>query len=243
MKDNVTRGVRRNVRTIKVMDLPITKSIIAINVAIFVMTQWIARSSSTPISQNNLALNALLLHEGEWWRLFTAGFLHFSILHIGMNMAIFYRLGETFERTLGPWRYIGLFTVCLLGGSAGSVLLDPVVARVGGASGAVFGLAAAAVVALRQRGVSFNSTQWGPLLLINLVITFVIPGISKGGHLGGLAFGLVAGAILLHPRRRGRSLTKDLLILFALAALAVALAYVFLKMRSTEIDGILRLFQ
>ena len=241
MKDNVTRGVKRNVRSVKATDLPITKSIMAINIAIFIMTEFVSKPFAT-LSQENLALNAVFLHEGEWWRLVTAGFLHFGLFHIAMNMAILYQLGETFERSLGPWRYIALYAACLLGGSAGSVLLDPVFAKAGGASGAVFGLAGAAVVALRQRGVSFNNTQWGPLLLINLVITFVVPGISKGGHLGGLAIGLTAGVIILHPRRRGRSLPQDLLILLALGALAVGAAYFFIGLRSAAIDDFIRQF-
>jgi membrane associated rhomboid family serine protease len=234
----VTKGVTRNVRSLRVMELPITKSIMAINVAVFFMTEWISRSTSSPVNQANLALNAIQIHDGQWWRLITSGFLHFGFFHIGMNMAVFYRLGETFENTLGPWRYIGLYAVCLLGGSAGAVLLDPVGGMTGGASGAVFGLAAAAVVALRQRGVSFANTQWGPLLAINLVITFMVPQISKGGHLGGLMFGAVAGGVLLHPRRRGHSLPQDLLILGALIALAVALAFTFSTMRVNNLVGL-----
>ena len=238
LSETVTKGVRRNVRTVKAVDLPVTKAIMAVNVAIFLMTEWIARSTSTPINRGNLGLSPLYIYDGQWWRLITSGFLHFGLLHIAMNMAIFYRLGETFEDTLGPWRYVGLFAVCLLGGSAGSVLLDPINGISGGASGAVFGLAAAAVVAMRQRGVSFMNTTWGPLLLINLVITFVVPGISKGGHLGGLVFGGAAGAILLHPRRRGRSLTQDLFILGGMIALAVALALTFSSMRVSSLSGV-----
>lgn len=226
-------------RRLQVMDLPITKSIMAVNVAVFFMTELVARSASTPVNRANLGLNPIFIHDGQWWRLITSGFLHFGLLHIGMNMAVFYRLGETFETTLGPWRYIGLYAVSLLGGSLGSVLLDPINGISGGASGAVFGLAAAAVVALRQRGVSFNSTTWGPLLLINLVITFVVPGISKGGHLGGLLFGGIAGAALLHPRRRGKSLPQDLLLLTVMITVAIVLAFVFANSRVSNLQGLM----
>ncbi len=228
----MAKGVQRNIRNIRTMDLPITKAIMAINVAVFIMTEFVGRSTKTPVTKANLALNPIYIYDGQWWRLITSGFLHFGFLHIAFNMAIFYRLGETFERTLGAWRFVGLFTVCLLGGSFGAVLFEAFptplsFSQSGGASGAVFGLAGAAAIALHQRGVKFSQTTWGPLLVINLIITFVVPGISKGGHLGGLAFGITAGAILFHPRRRGRSLPIDMAILVLFMVVAVGLSFYF----------------
>ena len=221
------------------MDLPVTKAIIAVNVAVFIMTEFVSRQGSTSVNQANLGLNPFFIQDGQWWRLITAGFLHFGVIHIAFNMLILYRLGETFENTLGPWRYSGLYLVCLLGGGAGSLLLDPINSLSGGASGAVFGLAGAAVVALRQRGVSFNNTQWGPLLVVNLILTFAIKDISKGAHLGGLIFGVVAGAILMHPRRRGRSLAQDLLVLGSMIGLALVLAFVIADSRVTGLAAMI----
>ena len=241
LKDNVAKGLKVNARRAKggVMDLPVTKTIIMLNVAIFVMTEFIAKQGSTVVRQGNLGLNPIFVADGQWWRLITSGFLHFGVLHIGFNMYILYRLGETFENTIGPVRYLALFATCLLGGAAGAVLIDPITGLTGGASGAVFGLAGAAVVALRQRGVSFNNSQWGPLLLVNLVITFAIPGVSKGGHIGGLVFGIVAGAIVMHPKRRGRSLPQDVAIMAGLMAVAVVIAFAVAHMRVNNLAGVL----
>jgi membrane associated rhomboid family serine protease len=228
------RGVRRNVRRVKMAEMPVTNTIIAINVAVFVLTYLVTRFAKTPITERNLGLNPIALHQGDWWRIVTSGFLHFEIWHIGFNMLILYRLGETFERRLGTARFLGLFSVCLLGGSAGAVAIDPVFSLTGGASGAVFGLIGAAVVSSLLRGERLNNSQWGPLLIINLVITFAIPGISKGGHLGGLLFGAVAGAFLLNPKRRQRGIAEDITVLAVLAVIAVVAAVSFANSRSAN---------
>jgi membrane associated rhomboid family serine protease len=211
-----------NARQVRSEEIPLTKGIVAINAAVFVFTEFLRHDT---VNATKLGLFAPFLQQGEWYRLVTAGFLHFGLLHIFFNMMILLELGRTFEPTLGKLRFAALYLVALLGGSVGALLLEPY-GLVGGASGAVFGLAAAAVVALRQRNVPFNQTRWGPLLVVNLIFTFLVPGISKGGHLGGLVFGGVAGAFLMHPRRRGRSLSQDLAGLGVLIAIALALSFV-----------------
>lgn len=221
----VTRTAKANVRLLT-MDMPVTKVLIALNATIFVFTELLR--TNTTLSQTNLALYQPYVASGEWYRIVTSGFLHFGFLHIIFNMMILLRLGETLERAMGSLRFAGLYFVALLGGSAGALLLEPK-GLVGGASGAVFGLMGAVVLSLRQRGVPFSQTQYGPLLIMNLVITFAIPGISKGGHLGGLLFGGIAGALLMHPRRRGKSLSQDLAILVGLGLVALLLCVVLAK--------------
>src|SRR5215211_2739665 len=143
----------------------------------------------------DLALNAAAVADGEWWRLFTSGFVHYGLLHIGFNMFVLLQLGMLLEPALGRVRFAALYATALLGGACGALLLDPG-ALTAGASGAVFGLMGAAVLGLRRRGIDPLRTGIGPLLVINLFLTFVIPGISIGGHLGGLAAGAAAGAVL-----------------------------------------------
>ncbi len=224
----VKRSGTVTARQIKGMDLPVTRALIALNAAVFVLTNLVNRYSNAdlaifatgPDGRGGVA-------NGEWWRLVTSGFIHFGIIHIGFNMFALWQLGRVLEPALGRWRYIGLYGVSLLGGGFGALLFQPF-GYTGGASGAVFGLAGAATVALRQRGVPFNNT-WGPMLLINLVISFSIPGISIGGHLGGLVFGGVAGAVLMHPKRRGKDSRQDIVLLLAMGALAVVLAILVAK--------------
>ena len=143
----------------------------------------------------DLALNAPAVAAGEWWRLFTSGFVHYGLLHIGFNMFILFQLGRLLEPALGRVRFAALYATALLGGSCGALLLDPG-ALTAGASGAVFGLMGAAVLGLWRRGIDPFKTGLGGLLVINLLLTFVIPGISVGGHVGGLVAGTVAGGAM-----------------------------------------------
>jgi membrane associated rhomboid family serine protease len=148
--------------------------------------------------QYDLGVAKVLITNGEYYRLFTAGFLHFGIIHIGFNMLLLYQLGHLLEPALGRARFAALYVAALLAGSFGAILTAPN-ALTGGASGAVFGLMAAAAVGLQRRGVNVFSTGIGTTLLLNLVLTFSISGISIGGHLGGAAAGAVCGWVMLAP--------------------------------------------
>ena len=133
--------------------------------------------------------------EGEWYRIFTGGFLHAGLLHLGMNMLLLYLLGTQLEPLLGRMRFLTLYIACLVAGSFGVLLVTPTAATVG-ASGAVFGLMGAAVVAQRRAGVDIWRNGIGGLIVVNLLLTFAIPGISIGAHIGGLVCGVVVGAVV-----------------------------------------------
>ena len=133
--------------------------------------------------------------EGEWWRMFTGGFLHAGFIHLAFNMFLLWMLGSQLERLLGPTSYLILYFGSLLSGALGVMLLDPLALTVG-ASGAVFGLMGATVVYQLRRGVSPWSYGIGTLLIINLIFTFARPNISVGGHLGGLLGGLLIGWLI-----------------------------------------------
>lgn len=174
-----------------------TKALIAVNVVVFVLT------SADGKLQTQLSLFGPAVASGDWYRLVTSGFVHYGLLHIGFNMLLLYQLGLLLEPPLGRVRFLLLYIAALLAGSFGAVLLSPHVLSAG-ASGAVFGLFGAAAVGLRQRGVRVMQTGVGALLVINLILTFAIPGISIGAHLGGLIGGAVAGWFMLHPVRRAK---------------------------------------
>ena len=133
--------------------------------------------------------------EGEWWRMFTGGFLHAGFIHLAFNMFLLWMLGSQLERLLGPTSYLILYFGSLLSGAVGVMLLDPLALTVG-ASGAVFGLMGATVVYQLRRGVSPWSNGIGTLLIINLIFTFARPNISVGVHLGGLLGGLLIGWVI-----------------------------------------------
>jgi membrane associated rhomboid family serine protease len=178
----------------------------AINLAVFVWvfigdTSSAGLGSSVSPRQKGLGLNKDLLGDThEWYRLITSGFLHFGILHIAMNMYLLFQLGKLLEAPLGRVRFGLLYFACLLGGSLGALVIEGSSNGLhGGASGAVFGLMGAAAIGMQRRGVSIFQTGLGATLLINLLLTFTIPGISIGGHIGGIVMGAVCGSIMLPP--------------------------------------------
>ncbi len=158
--------------------------------------------------------------EGEYWRLITGGFLHGGLLHIGFNMYILYWLGTMLEPSLGHVRFLSLYLASLLAGSFGALLLNPTDHTVG-ASGAVFGLMGAAFVMQRARGIDPMQTGIGMVLLLNLGLSFLLPGISIGGHLGGLVGGGLA-ALAIERIARVRSPWPTAAVCAAVGAVSVA---------------------
>jgi len=133
--------------------------------------------------------------DGEWYRMVTGAFLHASIIHIAFNMYLFWLLGGALERYAGTARLLAVYAAAVLWGSVGALLLSPDAYTIG-ASGGVFGLMAALYLLERQRGVALLGGSVGLLLVVNLVIGFMVPGISIGGHVGGIVGGAAAGFIL-----------------------------------------------
>jgi membrane associated rhomboid family serine protease len=171
----------------------VTYVLIGINVAVYL---WTASSRRNEV---RIALyEPFLTVNGEYYRLITSGFLHYSIFHIGMNMLLLFQLGQLLEPSIGRLRFGLLYFASLLLGSFGALLLQPN-GLTGGASGAVFGLMAAAAIGMHRRGVNVFQTGIGTILVLNLVITFTLPGISVGGHLGGAIGGAICGYVILAP--------------------------------------------
>ena len=137
--------------------------------------------------------------EGEPYRIVTSAFLHAGLLHLGLNMFALYILGTLLEPAIGSLRFAGVYLASILGGAFGALLLDPNEFTVG-ASGGIFGLMAAAFLIARARGLDELASQVGFFVIINLVFTFSIPGISIGGHLGGLLGGGLAALLLNRTR-------------------------------------------
>jgi membrane associated rhomboid family serine protease len=148
-------------------------------------------------------LSRAAIHDGELWRLITSGFLHAGFFHLLFNMYALYILGQLLEPAVGRLRFGIIYFVSLLAGSFGALLLQPTGLTVG-ASGAVFGLMGAAIVVMRHRGIDAMQSGLGIWLFLNLAITFTISGISIGGHLGGLAGGVLAALLLVQLPHRVR---------------------------------------
>jgi membrane associated rhomboid family serine protease len=167
-----------------------------------------------------------IAEQHQYWRLVTGAFLHsnqlpFGLLHIGFNMYLLYYLGQLMEPAIGRLKFGAIYFTALLSGAFGALLLSPLSPTVG-ASGAVFGLMGAAVVVMRARGIDPWQSGIGPLILLNLVLTFSLRNISIGGHIGGLIGGAVAAYLVVDLAARQRSVALPLVACAALAALAVA---------------------
>lgn len=206
--ERVTTGVRR--AAVEGGTGQLTKLLIGVNVGVFLVMVATGASLSGaggPVYEwGALVIRALSggelvgLAEGEWWRLLSAAFLHHGIFHLGMNMLILYWVGTPLEMALGRARYLTIYFVSALAGSAGALLLSPRAVTVG-ASGAIFGIFGAALVLERQGVYAMGGSIMG-LVILNLIITFTIPGISVGGHLGGFLGGALT---MLALSRFGRA--------------------------------------
>ena len=173
-----------------------TAALVAANVVVYLWSQAAqsTRGLSSVIARFGL-FGPIVAENGEWYRLITSGFLHFDLRHIGFNMVMLWLLGRQLERIIGPVRFLAVYAVALLGGSALALLLSPN-AITAGASGAIFGVMSALYVAMERRGLDPWNSGVGSLILINVFLSFMIPNISIGGHLGGLVGGALAVYVL-----------------------------------------------
>lgn len=231
-KTKVTRGVGGGAPGFG--QAPATFVLIAINVVAFLIEIGTGSGGLDHIGGSftaDFALQGNAVADGEWYRLITGAFLHAGFLHLAFNMILLYFLGRILEPALGTPRFLALYFASLLAGSFGALLLtEPYIPTVG-ASGAVFGLFGTAFLLARVRGMSALAGELGFLIVFNLVFTFAASNISVGGHLGGLAGGLLCGALIIAGergmlgRRPGAAEVAALValaIIAAVAAIAVA---------------------
>lgn len=185
----------------------VTQVLIAVNVLVYALTVVQAKSLNdndhAEVFQLGVLWGRATFGGGEWWRLFTSGFLHFGPIHIAVNMFSLWMMGRALEPVFGKARYLALYFVSMLGGSAAVLLFDNLDRGTAGASGALFGLMGAyAVIVLKLR---LNPTSLVITLAINAYITFGVSGISILGHVGGLVIGaLVTVALLYAPKLEPR---------------------------------------
>jgi membrane associated rhomboid family serine protease len=211
----------------------VTLGLIAVNVAVALVE--FASGGSASFTNNSIFENGSLfasgyvnasgqplgVAHGEWWRLFTAMFLHASFFHLAVNMYSLYFVGSIMEQVIGRWRFLLLYLASGLAGSAGALVLSPTTPTVG-ASGAIFGVLGGLFVLERRRHISTGGQVAG-LIVLNLVITFAFSSsISVGGHVGGLIAGMVLMIALLQFRR---SALYSVVSVLAMSVVSVIIAY------------------
>jgi membrane associated rhomboid family serine protease len=184
------------------------------------------------------ALSQYTVASGEYYRLITSGFLHSGFLHIAFNMYLLYLLGTQLEQRLGTLRFGVLYFTSMLAGALGALLQTtaPLQGTVG-ASGAIFGLMGAMAVELRRQGYDPLRSDIGVLIGLNLVLGFVIPNVSWGGHLGGLAGGILC-MLALNAAAERRVAWAGYAACGALAAVAVAAAIAVANSGAQGLPGI-----
>ncbi|ALG83250.1 rhomboid family intramembrane serine protease [Gordonia phthalatica] len=176
----------------------VTYALIAINVLIFGAVVLQA-GGFTNLGRSTIMQQGALISgggfENEYWRLVTSGFLHWSVTHLAVNMFSLYLIGADLERLFGRGRYLAVYLVGLLGGSAAVMALEPGLKATAGASGAIYGLLGALLVVVLK--LKLPATTVIAVIVINVVLSLSIPGISLLGHLGGLVFGSAAAAAVI----------------------------------------------
>jgi membrane associated rhomboid family serine protease len=190
----ISAGVRRG--AFEGTGALVTKTLLAANILVYVITAVQGAGLNSP--GGSLYLRWVLfgpaVAQGDWWRLITSAFLHGSLLHIAFNMYFLWFVGSAVETALGRGRFLLIYFVSALAGSAGA-LVDTPRTLVVGASGALFGLLGAALVLERQRNFVLGGSALG-LIVINLVLSFTLSNISIGGHVGGLIGGVLCTLVL-----------------------------------------------
>jgi membrane associated rhomboid family serine protease len=199
----------------------VTLALMAVNIGVVVVELGINGS----FANNNVFLKGVLwgpfVAQGDWWRLVTAMFLHANIWHIAVNMWSLYIVGSILEQVIGRWRFLLLYMVSGIAGSAGALVWSPTQPTVG-ASGAIFGILGALFI-LERRGSISTGGQVAGMIVLNLVITFTLSSIiSVGGHVGGLIGGAALMWMMLHFRRSNWAILGSGA---AIVAISVVIAY------------------
>jgi membrane associated rhomboid family serine protease len=189
----------------------VTRILIILNVLAFV---WEAAALGSGIISGNVSTQGLyqvgglvpaaVTQDHEYWRLVTAAFLHLNLLHIGVNMFSLWILGRIIESAIGSPRMALIYMISMLASSLGVVYFSGPLELTVGASGAIYGLFGALFAIgfkFGKPGMELIRANLG-ILVINLIFTFAVPGISKAGHIGGLLAGFIATFLIYFPPRR-----------------------------------------
>ena len=187
--------------------LPVTYTLLLVNLGVF--AAMLAMGAGLWHSSNGIQLAwganfGPATQDGEWWRLGTAMFLHFGLLHLAMNLWALWDVGQLVERMYGPVRFAILYFACGLAGNLASLVIHGNRAVSGGASGAILGLYGALLVFMwqerkRVHPSDFRWLFWGAtgFAALMLAVGFWIPGIDNAAHGGGFAAGALCGLVLM----------------------------------------------
>jgi rhomboid protease GluP len=216
--------------------MPVTWALLAANVAVFVVMLRYGAGLWHTSSAVQLAWGANFgpaTQDGEWWRLATAMFLHFGLVHLALNMFALWDVGRLVERLYGSWRFLAIYVGSGLAGNLVSLVIQGNKAVSGGASGAIFGIMGALLVCLaREREhIDPNEFRWlfgGAAVFAagSLAFGFLVPGIDNAAHVGGLVSGALLGIVYARTLARERAVAPWLRAAAAAVLAAAVVGFV-----------------
>jgi membrane associated rhomboid family serine protease len=216
----------------KVLLIPV---LIAVNLAVYLLTAVLAGS---PMNNNDSAFFTALvgfspsITEGQPWRLLTAGFLHFGVFHVAVNMLSLWFLRDV-EVALGRIRFLTIYLLAVIGGGMAEYVFGGVGNALAGASGAVYGVLGALVVLVIRMRRQGAAQLIGYVVLLTLITYWAIPNVSLLGHVGGFVVGAaLAVAFVYAPPARRTAVQAG-----AVALVVVALVGLFL-LRQSQLDDV-----
>lgn len=182
--------------------------IIAINVAIFMSLSMMGDTKNGMFLMKYGAMYTHFLSEGEWWRLFSAMWLHFGAEHLISNMFMLWFVGNMLLKAFSWWQYGLTYLLSGLGGSMLSYLWmsrsDRLVISAG-ASGAIYGIVGALFCVVLKHGGQFEHIRTKQILLAvicYLSYGFTTQGVDAWAHLGGMVVGFLCTLVIYYPKKQ-----------------------------------------
>jgi len=218
------RGQVVTARQLQNQRTPVVTSIIVAAIVAF-----LAQRSQAGIDFDFGMFNPLV-RQGEWWRAITSAFLHVSFLHIGFNMYALYLFGPPLERRVGSAAFSGLYLASALAGSGAFLFFGSDRALAMGASGAIFGLFGAVLMATWPvRHTALGGAQFRQLLVllgINLALPLFLPSIAWQAHVGGMLAGILIVAIWQRIPQGPQKKIQQTAAAYAVAAVSLLTIFV-----------------
>ncbi len=188
-----------NINFERLSQAKVTSGLMIINIIVFIMMTLSGGSENIENLIRFGANSKILVAEGEWWRLFTASFIHIGFFHILFNMYFFYSLGPVFERLFGSMNFLIIYLIAGIFGNLLSFAFGSPYTVSAGASTSLYGMLGLAIglmatyrddEIIRSFGASFIS-----VVVINVIYSLLAPGVGIYGHLGGFVAGFLLAGI------------------------------------------------
>lgn len=206
-----------------------TRILMGINILVFILMTVTGGSENIENLLRFNAMSKIYVYYGEWWRLFCPIFIHIGIIHLLMNMYFLNSVGDTFESLYGSLNFLIIYLLCGIMGNLFTYAFGEITSVSAGASTSLYGLFGLALGImfnyrdnefLRQFGSSFIG-----IVALNIIYSFMVPGIGITGHIGGLLGGFILAGFFPIMNMTLPTSTKIIAII-AFALIAMGFIYI-----------------